>query len=899
MAPEHTGKSSAPDSAARKDRKDDVENGPAASAAPEKPSFAERLLRFFRPRRGLSRAEAMAAFNRRYASFKELLQANADLAGILAALTQAQQGERSLETREVRKEARRAVFLCERMAESLNAMSGNRYTELVSAAKALGGRIERELRSHTRGDLRTVTVPLSEVDASMAYIVGGKNANLGELKNMLGLPVPRGFAVTIKAATIFLLRNGDLFGRIYEALRRVDVEKPSTIRKAAREAERLIMAAPVPADLARAMYAAWDDAFGDDRDKAVAALRSSAVAEDGVQSFAGQYHSVLGVMRPELLTAMKTVIASLFSERALTYRAAHGYALDATGMGLCCVEMVDARAAGVAFSRHPVDLRSNCVLINGLWGLGEMVADGTGTPDQWLVSRATGKVTQCVIAHKEMELVLLRHGEHAECVLAEVPEDMRDMPSLSDAQAADIAAMALTLERHYQYPQDMEWAVDQDDRIVLLQARPMGLDCASPDSASEECTLPALGHLRPLLFGADIAARGVGCGPVMHAHPNEDLTHFPEGAVMVIEHSSPNVMTALRRAAALVAETGSLTGHLASLCREFGVPALMNVPGAVSLLSDGEVVTVDALLGRVFAGEVPELLALSLRRRQPPQADNPAQVLLRRVAPYILPLHLIDPQSELFAPANCMSLHDIMRYAHEKSYAEMFLLSDSLSESGGAGAARGRGGGVPWYLSATALGGGLTPPHRPEVTPEDVTSVPFRHLLAGMLNPAVQARGPRPVNMRGFLSVMGQSMIGGNLQGGQRFGDRSYAIVSDRYLNFSSRVGYHYAILDSWCGDTVNKNYIRFEFAGGAAGDVQRGRRARCIGLILSELGFTIDVLHDRVRARFQKYPKLEICSRLDQLGRLLIMTRQMDMLMVSEAAVQTFAANFLNGEYH
>ena len=240
-----------------------------------------------------------------------------------------------------------------------------------------------------------------------------------------------------------------------------------------------------------------------------------------------------------------------------------------------------------------------------------------------------------------------------------------------------------------------------------------------------------------------------------------------------------------------------------------------------------------------------------------------------------------------------------MRYAHEKSYAEMFLLSDSLSENSGAGAASRLVSSVPLDLYVIDLGGGLKPPHRPQVTPEDVTSVPFRHVLAGMLNPEVQARGPRPVNVRGFLSVMGQSMIGGNQQAGERFGDRSYAIVSDRYLNFSSRVGYHYAILDTWCGDTVSKNYIRFEFAGGAAGDVQRSRRARCIGLILSELGFTIDVLHDRVRARFQKYPKLEICSHLDQLGRLLIMTRQMDMLMVSEAAVQTFAANFLNGEYH
>ncbi len=149
------------------------------------------------------------------------------------------------------------------------------------------------------------------------------------------------------------------------------------------------------------------------------------------------------------------------------------------------------------------------------------------------------------------------------------------------------------------------------------------------------------------------------------------------------------------------------------------------------------------------------------------------------------------------------------------------------------------------------------------------------------------------------MSVMGQSLVGGNQRAGERFGDRSYAILSDRYLNFSSRVGYHYAILDTWCGETLSKNYIRFEFAGGAAADVQRSRRARCIGIILDELGFRLEVSHDRVQARFQKYVREEVLKRLDQLGRLLIMTRQMDMLMVNEEAVNIFAHKFLNEQYH
>ena len=127
----------------------------------------------------------------------------------------------------------------------------------------------------------------------------------------------------------------------------------------------------------------------------------------------------------------------------------------------------------------------------------------------------------------------------------------------------------------------------------------------------------------------------------------------------------------------------------------------------------------------------------------------------------------------------------------------------------------------------------------------------------------------------------------------------SYAIISSRYLNFSSRVGYHYAILDCWCGQTLSKNYIRFEFAGGAAGSVQRERRVRCIGLILKELGFRTDIVGDRIQARFQKYPKEEMLPRLDQLGRLLIMTRQMDMLMRTDSSPAEYAAKFLAGQYH
>lgn len=843
-----------------------------------------------------NRHKAMAAFRRRYLSFKELLQANADLAAIMARLTQAQHGEIALQTREVRKQARRAILLCQSMAQALNAMASCRYEQLTEACDRIGSRIEKELRKHAGGDLPGMTLPLTDIDASMAYIVGAKNANLGEASAILNLPIPRGFAISIKAGTVFLLRNGDLMQKIYRHLSRVDIDRPHTIRACARAVASLIQNAPVPQSLLEEALAAWDEAFGVDCETVLVAVRSSAVAEDGVQSFAGQYDSVLGVTRRTLPDAIKQVIGSLFSERALTYRASHGYALDATGMALCCVEMVRARAAGVAFSRHPVDLRSTCAIITGVWGLGESIVDGSAPGDQWQVSRSTGKIRSASIAHKKTRLDLVNDNGKWRAEETPLPAEKMDAPCLTDEQIMEIAAMAQSLERHYQYPQDLEWALDEDGRIILLQSRPLGLDSASPDYSEIECAVP--GDLRPMFRGGDIASRGVAYGQVIRVNPNQELGHVPEGSILVAENSSPNIMTVLRKAGALVAENGSLTGHMASICREFGIPAIFNVPGVFHGLTEREGITVDALSGRIFKGEVSALLELQ-RPKALPTPDTPALAMLRRISPAILPLTLIDPASENFTARNCASLHDVMRYAHEKSYAEMFLISDNLSESGINGVAARLDCAVPLDLYVIDLGGGLKEKGQTLIRPDDIASVPFRTLLDGMLNPALHGREPRPVNLRGFLSVMQQSMIGENLKAGERFGDRSYAIISDKYLNFSSRVGYHYAIVDAWCGETVNKNYIRFEFAGGAAGSVQRTRRARCIGLILGELGFTVEQNHDRIRARFQKYRALETASRLDQLGRLLIMTRQMDMLMVNEEAVRTFANNFLNGEYH
>lgn len=859
-------------------------------------SIADAFRKLVGKRAAVPREQVMRAFKRRYVSFKDLLQSNTDLGNILAAMDESLHGNAVFGTSQIRAEATKAVFHTMRMVTCLNAISGNRYPMLPGIVEDINKRISAELDERPAAEISEYTLPLRSITAEHAEYVGGKNANLGELRNVLGLPVPKGFAVTTAAYHAFM-RSGGLLEDVRKILRDADPAWPESILEVARTVEARMAAAPLPEAMERALLHAWDETFGEKADVATAALRSSALAEDGSHTFAGQYRTILGVRRETLGAAFRQVAASLFSPRAITYRLCHGYVFENIAMAMCCLEMVDAVAAGVAFSRHPVDLHSDAVLINGLWGLGEQVVDGTATPDSWLMERGDLHVKSRTVAHKTVRLQLETRQDCMRPQPLPVDPALQDAPCLTDAQAAEVARMALTLEHHYHQPQDLEWALDASGRIMVLQARPIRLADGRGSMVSSGVQRPSrIEGAALLLDGGDIAAAGVASGPVVPVDPDSDLEDFPKGGVLLARHSSPNVVVAMERAEAVIAETGSLTGHMASICREFGLPTLLNLPGAFATLRPGQVVTVDALSGRVYEGEVSALLELKCTTGARLR-NSPIHALLDNVAAHILPLHLVDPKSALFTPENCTTLHDVMRYVHEQSYSEMFLLSDSASEAGTV-ASQLRCN-IPLDVYVIDLGEGLRNPEASVVYPEDVRSIPFSRLLRGMLRPEVQARGPRPVNMSGFLSVMGQSMIGGNHQGGERFGDRSYAIISDRYLNFSSRVGYHYAVLDAWCGDTMNKNYITFKFAGGAADEVRRARRVRCIGRILSDLGFRVEVVADRVQARFQKYPRPKIEERLDQVGRLLIVTRQMDMLMISEDSVQEFADKFMRGEYH
>ena len=542
------------------------------------------------------------------------------------------------------------------------------------------------------------------------------------------------------------------------------------------------------------------------------------------------------------------------------------------------------------YSHHPFNAAANDIIISAVWGLGPYAVDGVITPDTYRVGKAPDlPILEMEVSVKPVQLVAKPDEGLQEIP---VPAELQDRPCLNPEQIKTLAGYGIRLEEHYRGPQDVEWALDRDGRLLVLQSRPLRLPAPSEGDLE---AVPAVAGYPVLLAGGAVAFPGVGCGPAFQVLSDEDLLSFPEGAVLVARHSSPKFVMVMPKAQAIVTDAGSISGHMASLAREFAVPTLLNAKVATTAIPPGVEVTVDAYAGRVYQGRVPELLA---RQQSPgipyaryPGVSNPEKSGRGHPAPHpggsqgsgIHPEALPVPPRPGAPGARTVLHRDV-----------------SDQRPGGGKRRRRREVGGPHSPGPLPHRPGWRPhPRRPatRVTVDQIASVPLRALLKGMLHQDLRAREPRPIELSGLLSVMREQLMASpNIE--ERFGEKSYAIISDKYLNFSSRVGYHYSVLDAYVGQTVNKNYLTFSFKGGAADDLRRNRRVRAIALVLLGLDFSVEVKGDRVDARLQKYEAQVLEEKLDHLGRLLQFTRQLDMLMTSEASVELVARNFLAGNY-
>ncbi len=815
-------------------------------------------------------------FRERYNSFRELLAANGRALETMAEMEQALAGSRPYGMDFIDSEATRVAVRVYRMIRHLDALAPGKFGALDARFDAIRAELETALDPlRDRIDAPPV-LPLADIGRGDSRSVGAKMANLGEIAGVVGHEVPPGFVITA-AGFRSLLEHNRLDDEIERRITVTELNRPDALFELSSQLQQLIVAAEVPPDVAAAIADALASMRSSHGDDVHLAVRSSAFGEDTAEtSFAGLYRSELNVHPDNLVEAALEVAASKYTPQAMVYRRQHGLRDEDTEMAVGCMAMIDAEAGGVAYTADPQNDDDERVHISAAIGLPKAVVDGRFDADALVVDRDTLEVVERRIVFQKTAFAL-RPGEGI--VRRGVPADRAAQPAISDVRATEVARAALELERHFGCRQDVEWAVTPDDRLVILQSRPL--------HHTEVDRAPAVVAGEPLISGGVCVSPGVAVGPATWVRSDREALKVKNGAVLVLEHPDPRWASLLDRAAAVVAEHGSLAGHLATVAREFGIPAIFGMGPLDELRRDSEI-TVDADGRAVHAGRIAGIDVDRPRRNL--MDGSPVQAILRRALDHIAPLTLLDPDATDFRADNVRTMHDITRFCHEMSVREMFNFGSDHDFP--RYAAKQLHHNVPMQWWVLDLDDGFTTEvHGKHVRLEQITCAPMHALWDGMV--AVPWDGPPAVSGSGFASVLFEATRNPALATPFRkpYAQRNYFMVSASFMNLQSRFGFHFSTVETLAGERDSENYLAFSLKGGAADLDRRAARAEFVADLLADRGFTVKVVEDTLTARATALPLDETLHRIRIVGYLLMHTRQLDMVMADRAAREHYRA--------
>jgi pyruvate, water dikinase len=821
--------------------------------------------RLFRSRKQLDPDEARSAIRERYRNFRALLTANNNALELMSVAEEMLHSGKPFGMTFVRGDITALTVNVYKMVQNLLALSDGRYKELEERFRVITDHVEAILSHQPEISGTALVMSLKDIDRSAVDQVGAKMANLGEIRNRLGLRVPDGFAVTAAAARYFR-ESGKIDDEVNRRLQTLDVDDLEALYRVSTEIQDLIRSASLPDDLDKKIREEYSALAAEAGMPVAVAMRSSARGEDSMQgSFAGQYRTRLNVAPEDITETYKDIVAGKFRSQAIVYRQQRGYQHQDVLMCVGCLTMVDAVAGGVAYSRPPDDPRGPWVVIHATPGLGNQIVDGSSKYDQLQVAR-----------QPPHDIVPVR-----------LSSSRRRCGCMTESQVRELTQAALRIEQHFGSPQDIEWAIDRTGALVILQARPIGSQDGQGIVPASEREAP---NVPPLMGGGVVASRGVGAGEVFKVTRTHDLVRFPKDAVLVVEIPYPEWAVLINRAAAVVSESGQAATHLATVAREFGVPALFDLPEAMAKLENGQIVTVDATARRIYAGRIESLIRTAPRRPKLMEG-SPIHMLLQEALTHITPLHLTAPDSPYFRPSFCRTLHDITRFCHEKALHEMFRLGHRYG-SRDKSAKQLYVVGMPSQWWVINLDDGFRADadlSGPFIRIEDIVSEPMLAIWQGIN--AVPWQGPPPVSFRGLGSIIAQSAMNPQLDPAVRsnMSSRNYFLLSRNYCNLSVRLGYHFALAEASFSDLLTESYVNFQFQGGAADEQRKRRRVEIIGELLREIDFRVDVKGDSLTARIEKRPVPYLRERLMVLGYLLMHTRQVDMAMDQEHFVSSF----------
>ena len=453
-----------------------------------------------------------------------------------------------------------------------------------------------------------LVVPFENLRMTDVESVGGKNASLGEMISQLpsGVRVPTGFATTAHAFRAFLQHDG-LTDKINAKLNALDTEDVRALAQVGAEIRSLVLAQPYPADLEKAIREAFITLSAGNA-HASFAVRSSATAEDLPDaSFAGQQETFLNVVGiEEVLHKMKEVFASLYNDRAISYRVHKGFAHADVALSAGVQRMVrsDLGAAGVMFTIDTESGFEDVVFITSSYGLGETVVQGAVNPDEFYVHKPMLKAGKRAVIRRNLgsKLIQMEFSSPEEkkasghlVKTTDVPTELRNRYSLTDAEVEQLAQYALVIEQHYGRPMDIEWGKDGNDGLLyILQARPETVK--SQQKGQSELRYKLKGHGTVLAHGRAIGQK-IGTGPVRLVHNISEMDKVQPGDVLVTDMTDPNWEPVMKRASAIVTNRGGRTCHAAIIARELGIPAVVGCGDATEHLKEGTLVTVSCAEG--------------------------------------------------------------------------------------------------------------------------------------------------------------------------------------------------------------------------------------------------------------------------------------------------------------
>lgn len=822
------------------------------------------------------KAETTLSLKEKYAKFQKLLAHNNAFLKKLAYLNEHIHADDAINWNTLK------AFLEEMKGEvreiitTLNELSNNKYTNLFERFDHISSAIDQLILKYEEIPESEYIIPLSKITKDMVIKVGGKSANLGEIRNALKVPTPEGFAVTSYAFKKFL-ETRNLTEPIKKLISKLDPNDLEALEKTSQEIQALILNSSLPSEIEDAIEREVEGLCS----KGIQSfsVRSSAIFEDSELSFAGQYNSFLNVKPSEVTEKYKEVVASLYNPRALFYYRKMGFPEGRKAMAVAIMEMIDALAGGVIYSTDPNAPNQEQILLSAVWGLGKCVVEGTITPEVHILDKSSLKTIKQKIPLVEVMLVCRPDGTIEE---VPVPEDKRGKSCLTEDQIKALAQYALAIESHFGSPQDIEWAINRDGKIYILQTRPL---MVLEGSEREMIAPPVFDSYRILIREGDIACRGIGFGKAFVLLEDKDLKNFPQGAILVAKKTSPKFVTIMDKASAIITDVGCSAGHMASLAREFGVPTIVNAEIATKVIMDDQEITVDAINGIVYEGRVLELLEFT--KKSKPKRQTELQKTTEKLLRLVVPLNLIDPSEPTFAIDFCQTFHDITRFCHEKAKDEMFKLSEESEE---VGEVRRLISGIPLNMLVIDLGNGTTGKGK-TIRPEEIRSIPFLAFFRGLSS--LRWPDPPPVDAKGFLGLIATTVTTPEQELRER-GLESYAFLAENYMNVALRLGYHLSTVEAYVSDNVNDNYIRFLFKGGGAALERRLRRVRLITEILKRLDFSVKVVNDLIDAELAKHRRNVLENRLEILGRLTVFTKQLDMVMYNDSITNYYIEKFI-----